>query len=543
MAETWKAAPAPGEAAECSGDCGRPEDLGVRTVIYEEILVDGNAGLTGIPYSRSWNRTINIGAAEELLQSDVQEHVLMLKNQLHFRYVRFWDLYSPAMYLDAHGPGQLYNFSRLDRVLDFLTQNHMMPHIEVGTKMKKTFRYAGPIMPLERPEVSPFYDPGQIHYFFSALMRHLLRRYGAERLDKWVFEYWMPEDAMSTPDGWEDYTDECIRQYMENFSVLAKTVRHFGTKLKVGGGGFSLRFGKAQLEKIIRLWARAEQKPSFVSLYIYPYGRSGAHAPMTYRLIDDNHMRACLEFVRSVMQREKLDVYLAVTEFNCTVYNQNLINDSVYKGAWMLKNLFDCMDLSYVLSYWAGSDLIAECNEQSDFISGSVGLLTRDGIKKPAWYAVEFMNSLERFILRKTEHVIVTRGKYRNYRIVCHNYKPLNFRYFMKQEKDISQEDMDGFFDDRRVLRLYFELPVMAEDTYRVKFLRINKENGSILDEWAAMLSPAYIDGEDIDYLKKRCSPQITVRIYKEKEGKIAFTTALEPNEIQLILVDCQGRY
>ena len=512
-------------------------------VQYEEIIVDGGIGVTGLSYNRSWNRTINIGTAEELLHSDVQEHILMLKNQLHFRYVRFWDIYSPGMYLDEHHPGQLYNFSRLDRVLDFLTQNHIVPHIEVGDKPKKLIRTMKEAMLPVRRGDAPFKNHAQIRYFFSALMRHLIRRYGAENLDKWVFEYWFCEDDRHTAHGWEDYDDDELQKYLDNFSVLAATVRWFGTNLKVGGGGFSLRFGKEKFERIVRFWAAAEQKPSFISLYVYPYERRGTDVCLNHRVMRDDYMKTCLQFAASVMERENLRAYLVVSEYNCTVVNRNFMNDSVYKGAWILKNLFDCMDMAFVMAYWTGSDLFAECIEQSDFISGSVGLVTRDGIKKPAWYAIEFMNSLERFILKKTEHVLVTRGKYRNYKIICHNYKTPNYRYYTKPESDISQEDMETFFDDRRLLRLYFELPVLADDTYRIKFLRINQNNGSILDEWAQMLFPSYVDSEDIDYLKKRCTPQITVRTYKEKDGKIAFTTMLEPNEIQLILVNCQGRF
>ena len=512
------------------------------TMLYEEIFVE-NGGASGVLTSRPWNRTINIGAAQELLHSDVQAHVLELKNRLHFRYVRFWDIYSPGMYLDVHEPGQVYNFSRLDRVLDFLVDNHLVPHMEVGNKPKKLMRAMRDDMLVPKKGDSPFKSPEMIRYFFSALMRHLIRRYGAEVLDKWVFEYWMEEDEDRACDQWHSYNEEMVREYLEHFSVLAQTVRWFGTNLKVGGGGFSLRYGREWFEYIIREWAGREQTPSFVSLYIYPYALREDDICLNNRVLRPDYVRSCLEFARAVLEREKLSVRLVVTEWNFTVFNRNLMNDSVHKGAWMVKNLMDCMGLAEIMAYWTGSDLYAECNDQTDFISGNVGLMTRDGIKKPVWYAIEFMNSLERFICKKTDNVIVTRGKYKNFKIVCHNFKAPNYRYYLKPEDEITLEDMAQFFDDRRFLRVYFELPVLPDDTYRIKFLRVSQSHGSVLDAWAAMCRPEYMDGADIDYLKKQCVPQITVRTYKEKNGKIAFTTMLEPDEIQLILVECQGRF
>lgn len=72
------------------------------------------------------------------------------------------------------------------------------------------------------------------------------------------------------------------------------------------------------------------------------------------RVLRPDYMRSCLEFAAKVIEREKLLTRLVVTEWNFTVFNRNLMNDSVYKGAWMVKNLFDCMNLANVLAYWTG---------------------------------------------------------------------------------------------------------------------------------------------------------------------------------------------
>lgn len=497
----------PDHSAESAETASVQKNSGTRhgeSVVYEEIFVENARSVTVLPFQKPWSMTINIGAAEELLHSDVQAHIIELKKGLHFRYVRFWDIFSTGMYLSEHNDGQIYNFTRLDRVLDFLVENQLMPHMEISNKPKKLMRAMRDDMVKPKKGDSPFKSPDMIRYFFSALMRHLIRRYGAEMLDKWVFEYWMEEDDEIIYDGWNCYNTKMISQYLDNFTVLARTIRRFGTRLKLGGGGFSLRYGKKWFQHIIRSWAHREEKPAFVSLYIYPYELNDADICLNNHVLRTDYMRSCLKFASEIMEQEKLSVRLVVTEWNITVFNRNLINDSVYKGAWMMKNLFDCMGLSSVLAYWTGSDLYAECYDQTAFISGNVGLLTRDAIRKPVWYALEFLNNLERFICKKTENVIVTRGKYKNFKIVCHNFKPLNHKYYLKSEDAISMDDLSSFFDDQRFLRIYFELPVLPEDTYRIKFLRVNQNSGSVLDQWAAMSSPQYMDSEDVEYLKKR---------------------------------------
>lgn len=510
-------------------------------VIYEEIIVEENSRSGINALNRFWSRTINIGAAEELLHSDVQAHVLELKNELHFRYVRFWDIYSPGMYLDEHREGQIYNFGRLDRVLDFLVENHIVPHIEVANKPKKLMRETRDNILSPRKGDSPFKSREMIRYFFSALMRHLIRRYGALELDKWIFEYWLEEDEVNSVE-WHEYKQEALDTYLDNFNVLAETIRWFGTNLKLGGGGFSMRYGKKWFEYIIRQWKNKEQQPNFISLYVYPYELQSADVSINYRVVRRNYLQSTLTYAAGVLEREKMNVRLEVTEWNLTVFNRNHLNDSVYKGAWLVKNFFDCVGVADVLAYWVGSDLYAECYDMSGFISGSCGLMTRDGIRKPAWYAFGFMNELEKFIYNKSEHTIVTRGKYKDWKIICHNCKDLNMSYFMQPEDNFSVDDIEHFFDDRRPLRLYFEVPSMSDDIYRVKILRINREYGSVQDEWMKMSRPDYLDNDDMVFLKKRCSPGVTIRTYREKAGKVAFTTLLEPNEIQFISMECLGR-
>lgn len=526
-----------GTANEASGVSTSAEGSGV---IYEEVItVNSRSGINAL--TRFWSRTINIGAAEELLHSDVQAHVLELKNKLHFRYVRFWDIYSPGMYLDEHKEGQIYNFGRLDRVLDFLVENHIVPHIEVANKPKKLMRETKDNILSPRKGDSPFKSREMIRYFFSALMRHLIRRYGALELDKWIFEYWLEEEEVTGVE-WREYDPERLNAYLDNFNVLAESIRWFGTNLKLGGGGFSMRYGKKWFEYIIRRWKTMEQQPSFISLYVYPYELQGADVSINYRVVRRNYLQSILMYASDVLEREKMNARLEITEWNLTVFNRNLINDSVHKGAWLVKNFFDCVGLADVITYWVGSDLYAECYDMSGFISGSCGLMTRDGIRKPAWYAFSFMNELEKFIYNKSEHTIVTRGKYKDWKIVCHNCKDLSLNYFMQPEDSFTVDDIEHFFDDLRPLRLYFEVPCMADDIYRVKFLRINRENGSVQDEWMKMSRPDYLDNEDMAFLKNRCMPGVTIRTYREKAGKVAFTTLLEPNEIQFISMECLVR-
>ena len=57
-----------------------------------------------------WKDMINIGAAEDLLRSEIREHVIYLKEALQFHYVRFWNIFSKDMLIDISSGEEGYNF-------------------------------------------------------------------------------------------------------------------------------------------------------------------------------------------------------------------------------------------------------------------------------------------------------------------------------------------------------------------------------------------------------------------------------------------------
>ena len=71
---------------------------------------------------------------------------------------------------------------------------------------------------------------------------------------------------------------------------------------------------KEQFEELIRRWAKIDQRPSFISMYIYPYARKNSDMCLNNHMMRDGYMKSCLEFAAEVMAREGLNVRLTVTE-------------------------------------------------------------------------------------------------------------------------------------------------------------------------------------------------------------------------------------
>ena len=182
---------------------------------------------------KNWAEMINIGAAADLLHSDVQEHVLYLKKQLGFQYIRFWDLYAPEMFLDVRVGEDQYNFDKLDRVLDFLVKNELKPYMELRVKPKKIIRNQEKIISYN--EMSQFIEEAdKIESFMKNLIIHLMNRYTAAEVETWFFEIWKTEK--------EEYVNQTkigdkavsVALYLDRFDQIAGQLRKYMPNIRIG---------------------------------------------------------------------------------------------------------------------------------------------------------------------------------------------------------------------------------------------------------------------------------------------------------------------
>lgn len=139
-------------------------------------------------------------------------------------------------------------------------------------------------------------------------------------------------------------------------------------------------------------WGRRKFKPDFISFYCYPYIRGDEDGiAFARQSTDRDFLGNQLEMAESVIDRSALKgTLIHVTEWSSTISNRNVLNDSCYKGAYILKGIIDCFDKVEVLGYWVGSDIFAEHLDSSRMLFGGCGLINSRGIKKPAFMHTAF---------------------------------------------------------------------------------------------------------------------------------------------------------
>ena len=481
---------------------------------------------TGTSYKKNWNRLLNIGSVTALMRSDLQEQLLLLHKELKIEYIRFWDLFTDDMYIDVNRTDGHYNFKKVDKVLDFLIENKMHPFVDLGLKPYYLTRSVDKERMTERP--ISYNGLTDYHRVLYAFLAHCVNRYGLEEVETWYFEQW-GDPRITSGDKYGTYFDV--------FETAYHTVKSISPKIRIGGAGFGRLYSTLEFKEILELWKARPCHPDFLSIYSYPYlARSNNESLNDDRIQDPNFVNNQVLMMQDVMKEIDFTTpELLVTEWSSSISNWNSLNDSIYKGSFVLKTIIDNIGSADMLGYWLASDILAEYFDSDAFLHGGNGLLTMDAIKKPVFYAIQFANQLGDTLLGKNNHAMVTQSDSGNYGIVCHHYINPNFRYFLKAEDDIDVRKQFLLFDDTDDLHLHFRITNVKNGRYLIKLRSLNSEHGSVQDEWSAMDYTDNLGPQDIAYLKNISTPRITITEQVVENHLLEVYITLKPQEIQYI--------
>lgn len=478
-------------------------------------------------YDPYWKKMINLGCAGDLLRSDVQEQILTFQKELGFSYVRLWGVFGEELLLNETSQKGEFYFGKLDKVFDFLVEHKIKPYLEMGYKPKTLHRTLRETIVMEE-RVIPFGGLESYERFISTFVTHLINRYGLEEVEEWYFEHWSGENFENN-------------SYNEDFFLIFETwyrvLKKHSPKIRVGGGGIGIQYGSGNLDRLVKTWCRQKHKPDFITLYCYPYIK-GDEDGVAYAIqsTDRDFLKNQLAMAEAVIHNSGLGALeIHVSEWNMTISNRNILNDSCYKGAYLLKSILDCFGKTNVLGYWLGSDIFAEQMDNKKLLFGGCGLLSIQGIKKPAFYAYRFLNMLGKYLVYKDKNSIVTASENNNYSIVCHNYRHLNYKYYLKAEDELEQEKLYQLYEDNQSQRFSYRLTGLKDGKYKVKTYSVNAEYGSVMEEMYRVGEDVLLGRQEVDYLKRVCTPHIQVRQYQVPSQTLNFEVKLKAQEILFI--------
>lgn len=477
----------------------------------------------------NWRHIINFGDAANLLHSTMREHLMLLHQALGFEYVRFHSLFTEEFYIR---PSQEeYNFTQIDSVLDFILEQDMKPFIDLGVKPKVVVHEVG-MSEVERDSNMNLYTIESWEHLVRSFMRHMVKRYGQNAMNNWMIELWFDEEWRNDPGKREEY--------LEMFKVTYDAVKMVNKNIQVGGYGIRMDVGHRQRLEFLKKWNASCYRPDFLTAMFYGYKRGDDETEQSASRVTDNDI--ILHLIKKekelILQAGMEDLPLLLNEWNLTPSVRNYINDTSFKGAYIIKNTLDLYGVVKQMGYAVGSDRQTLSFDSGEMIFGGGGLLTKDAIMKPAAFAFDFLNRLFPYFIGKNSNMLITTDGHDNYGIVCHNQQLLNYNYYLTPEASMDKTSMWKYYKDSRKLEIHIRLGRVTGGCYRIKLYRINEQYGNIMKVWSDMDYENDLSRNELKYFRQICEPNLTIRKVEAKDGALEIHEELQPNEITFICVD-----
>lgn len=480
------------------------------------------------PIEQCWNSLINIGSAADILRTDIQSHILILSKYTKFKYARFWAPFSEEMLLDVNSNRNNYNFLRLDQTIDSLLENGLKPFMVFEPKLERINENLDSVI-IKAQHETVIYEIRSWRRIISAMFAHIVEKYGIEEMEQWKFE--LPYGVYHLKDR------ALVNGYMELFMTVVDLLKEYTDKRLVGGPALP----PSEWEMTGEILSQIKKycyKPDFISMISFAYEVSEEAHTYSYRSPDEDYLMKDVKKFRKLLDEhgfEETPIY--ITEWNQTIADRNFINDSCYKAAYIVKNLIEINQDVPMIGYFSGTDLRTEYFDSKDLLQGGNGLISRDGIFKPAGFAFELMNGLGKYQIGRGKNFLITTDNRNQYFMIAHNKRKLGYYYYKTPENLIEKEKMSRFCEDSETLEQEIELDNMENGEYQIRIHKVNAHHGSILDLWKELDYSDSLSRKDIMYLQRICEPHLLFSKVKVTKKQMRIKISMEANEIALIEV------
>lgn len=486
----------------------------------------------GTEYRKTWNQAVNLGSAYSLTHANVQFHALYLAENLGFSYIRLWSIFSQKLMITDGKQTGNYNYDVLDGVLDFLVEHHLYPFLDFGKR---------PDAAIKSENQPVFFGSEYIEFesryvwesMFEDFVRHVVQRYGQKEVEHWIFEISYDRNHMDTS---QYYLDENCDTYnhFEVYQFAYETVKSLCPEAKIGGPGGIVECDQQFLKEFLMHCKRQNVIPDFISFILFPYETHfEAGKAIHYRATKETFESEQVQVMRQILEELELqDCRLYITEWNNTVSSRNYLNDSCFRAAYLTKKIAEIWDQVDMMAVWTASDWVGSYYDTRGIANGGNGFLTKDSIRKPAYFALCFLNYLGDTLLAKGDSYIVTR-KEDSYYILCFNYKWYGMKYFMMEEGMDTPADLDELFEDKECISLDLVLEGLPlSEQYIIKQRNISPSKGSLLGEWRKFQYDQVLSSSDIKYIRECCFPEMSMKRQVTEEGRLRIQTSLQAHEI-----------
>jgi len=341
------------------------------------------------PFDRFFDLSVGSDFPGTLIRDDSQAQLKTAVDELGFRYVRFHAIFHDVLgTVRFENKKYIYDWTKIDQLCDGLLARRIKPFVELGftpsamkTSNNQIFYWKGNT---SHPQPDAWKD------LVDAFIRHIEQHYGEGEVRTWFFEVWN-EPNLS---GFWEGADQ--KAYFKLYDLTSNTIKAVDPELRVGGPSTA---GAAWVPEFLEHVAKSGAVVDFVTTH--SYGVDGGFLDNNGK--EDTKLSpssdAIVGDVRRVRQQIEASKFpgipLYFTEWSTSYSPRDLVHDSYVSAPYILNKLKASLGLAQGMSYWTYTDLFEEPGPPPTPFHGGFGLLNREGIRKPAYFAYKYLHALQ----------------------------------------------------------------------------------------------------------------------------------------------------
>jgi xylan 1,4-beta-xylosidase len=471
--------------------------------------------------------SIGAGRANEGLRADWQKQLAEIKRDTDFQYIRMHGLLTDDMgvyRVNERGQEQ-YNFQYVDELYDYILSIGMKPFVELGF-MPSSLASGDKTIFWWRGNVTPPHSYEKWETLIKKLTEHFTERYGAEEVASWYFEVWNEPNL----DG---FWAGSQADYFKLYAHAAKAIKSVNPNYKVGGPATA---GAAWIPEMIDFCVKNKVPLDFVSTHSYgvrqgfldEFGSTGTVLAKDEWAVSGDVLRNRKEISESAIP----NLELHYTEWSSSYTPADPTHDSYHQAAYILQKLKQVSGAVQSMSYWVFTDIFEEPGPRFEAFHGGFGLMNTQGIKKPAYFAYQFLNHLKPTELKNSDkQSFATTDNKGNVQLLLWDFTHTlpdginNQQYYIKDLPAANKGNVN------------IKINGLKKGRYKLKMSQVGYQQNDAFTAYIKMGSPAQLSKSQVNELKAQATgkPSSEKSIRITKEGTFNVSLPLRENDVYLL--------
>lgn len=495
-------------------------------------------------FSFSFKRQCNVGHARNLLDLDIQNEIITVQKELGFQYIGFHGLLDDSMmiYDELEDGTPIFSHIMMDKIFDFLLDIKLKPIIELSYMPSKLAEEKSHYMFYTKSTIGKPKSYKKWEMLIVFIFNHLIQRYGLNEVISWPIQIWSTPDSGSDQFGFKsqaEFFDFYVRTYKiihnisENFDIQSPSIRNNSLENPTFFNDF------------IEYTKKYDCQPKHINISFFPVDvkrlNENSDVQLSKRIPLLKSKDALKESIDKINKNNlshnwNINKFI-INAWNSSLSHRDLLNDTVFKATYIVRNVLLNHDSVASLAYWCLSDNIQETQLDNDHFHGGFGLFTVFGLKKAAYYAYELLYRLGDKILAAGEGYSVHKKADNTIQVMLYNYQHFNSLYAEGELFDMTLTNRYCAFEAGADMKVVIPIEGFTNGTYYITETRINKNNGSCFDKWLEMGAIEKLSKEDLEYLDASSLPSKKITKELVKDTKITISRNLAPHEVILLEV------